>query len=104
MVEVKTAKRIVIGMTGLMVLMIVALGWGVLQDQRESSARMSNLSAPSPSAPWQKSLPKGTVIRSLSNTGAYLAVLTDGPTGPVVYLVNPLNGDIRGTILTEAAH
>lgn len=103
MVEVKTAKRIVIGMSALMVLMIVALGWGVLQDQRESSARMSNLSAPAPSAAWQKSLPKGATIRSITNTGAYLAILTDGPGGPSVYLINPQNGDIRGTVSTEAA-
>lgn len=101
MVEVKTAKRIVIGMTGLMVLMIVALGWGVLQDQRESSARMANLSAPAPSAPWQKSLPKGAVIRSASSAGSFLAILTENPSGPVIYLVNPQNGEIRGTILTE---
>lgn len=103
MVEVKTAKRIVIGMTALMVLMIVALGWGVLQDQRENSTRMANLSPAATTPAWQKNLPKATAIRSITPTGAYLAVLTDGPGGPAIYLMNPQNGDIRGTILTEPA-
>ena len=99
------AKRIVIGMTALLGIMIIALIYGLQRKSNQMSEGIINAyrpaaaSAPASTntAPRIGSLPAGKII-SLSPAGAYLAVLMEHQGQQSVILLDPATQNVQSIL------
>lgn len=99
MPNLRVLKLAVAGMTVLIVLMLAGVIWGISRNAREVQAGLARLEQAAPPV-WQARIPEGRIM-SLAPAGNALAVMAAAPAGTNIYLFDPHDGRLLGT-LTES--
>lgn len=87
------AKTAVAIMTVLIIVLSVAVLWGM---SRPPSTKIAETSVNQALAPWSSVLPNGT-IRSMTSAGNNLAILLDTPKGSQIYIYSTADSRLIGS-------
>ncbi len=89
--DLHSIKRVVAGLTLVLVLMLAGVAWGLARATHTATP-------PASAAPWHAPLPTGATPLAISPAGPFLAILTETPTGRTILFFDPKEQHWIGTL------